>query len=235
MTEKKALYDFNHPIFKKQFIYKRLATEHMDLNQIDSDTIDIQPIRTVGPLKIPNKYLITYHLRTIVGINDDQSPNYGYHHEIEVELPQKYPLESAKIYAKTPVWHPNVQFHGKFKGRVCGNTLNFGKGYGLQQLVFRIEEILKYKNYHAEHTHPFPEDGKVAEWVLEYAEPQGIVNKEQGILTEEPAMPIEKPTIDHSELVEEDSKAPKRSFLKITKPKPVEEEEKSGKFKFKKR
>ena len=179
------LYDFSHPIFQKHFIFKRLAMEHIDLHELDSDFIEIQPTSTVGPLKIPTKYEVTYHLRTITGIKEDQSPIFGGKHVVEISLPKRYPLESAKIYMKTPVWHPNIQYHGKFRGRICGNTQNFGKGYGLRQLVLRIVEILEYKNYHAEHTHPFPEDGKVAEWVLEYAEPKGIVDKEKGILLKE--------------------------------------------------
>ena len=178
-------YDFQHPIFQKHFIYKRMATEHIELTEFDSDAIDVKPIAVVSPLKIPVKYLITYHLRTIVGIEEDLQPIFGNEHQVEITLPKRYPLESAKIYTKTPVWHPNIQFHGKFVGRICGNTTNFGKGFSLKQLVLRIEEILRYKNYHAEHTHPFPEDGKVADWILEFAEPNGIVSKEGGILLEE--------------------------------------------------
>jgi len=178
------LYDFNNPIFKKHFIYKRLASEHLDLLEIQDDRIEIEVSSTIGPLKIPNQYQITYHISTIVGINDDQSPILGNKHQVEISLPKRYPLESAKIYTKTPVWHPNIQFHGKFQGRICGNTQNFGKGYSLAQLVLRIADILSYKNYHAEHTHPFPEDGKVADWVISYAEPNGLVHKEKGLLVE---------------------------------------------------
>ncbi len=181
----KPKYDFDHPIFKKHFIYKRLATEHLELAELQHPHIEIQSSAVVSPLKIPVKYLVTYHLRTITGIGDDSQPIFGSEHQVEITLPKRYPLESAKIYTKTPVWHPNIQFHGKFQGRICGNTQNFGKGYSLKQLVLRIEEILRYKNYHAEHTHPFPEDGKVADWVLEFAEPNGIVSKEGGILVPE--------------------------------------------------
>lgn len=181
MSTNPVKYDFNNPIFKKHFIYKRLAAEHQDLIEIESDVIEIKPTASISPLKIPVKYLVVYHLRTIVGINDDQSPVFGNRHEVEITLPKRYPLESAKIYTKTDVWHPNIQFHGKFKGRICGNTQNFGKGYGLRQLVLRIGEILQYKNYHAEHTHPFPEDSQVAEWIITYAEPKGIISKEKGI------------------------------------------------------
>ncbi len=176
------MYDFDHPIFKKHFVYKRLANEHIDLLELDRDNIEIEVLASVSPLKIPAKYKVTYHLTTITGISEDQTPIFGNSHALEITLPRRYPLESAKIYMKTPVWHPNIQYHGKFKGRICGNTQNFGKGYGLRQLVLRIEEILQYKNYHAEHTHPFPEDAKVAEWIRDFAEPNGIVSKEGGLL-----------------------------------------------------
>ena len=78
---------------------------------------------------------------------------------------------------KSDLWHPNIKWDGKFKGRICGNTKEYGKGYDLVQLVYRIGEILQYKNYHAENTPPFPEDSMVAKWVKEYAEPNKIVDK----------------------------------------------------------
>jgi hypothetical protein len=51
----------------------------------------------------------------------------------------------------------------------------------LYLLVIRIGEILQFKQYHSENTPPFPEDIKAARWVMEYAEPQGIVNKYKDI------------------------------------------------------
>lgn len=185
MSNATLSYDFSHPVFQKNFIYKRLAKEHMALSEIESDVISCEVVTTVGPLKVPNKYLIHYNFKTITGVDADQNPIYGDHHVAEIDLPKKYPLEAAKIYMKTPVWHPNIKFSGQFKGRVCGNTRDFGKGYDLYQLVLRLGEILQYKNYHAVHAPPYPEDAQVADWVLQHAEPNDIVNKAKGIAVDD--------------------------------------------------
>jgi hypothetical protein len=43
----------------------------------------------------------------------------------------------------------------------------------LKSLVLRVEQYLKYQDYHAQNTYPYPEDQNVAEWVREEAEPNG--------------------------------------------------------------
>lgn len=180
----KVVYNFSDPIFEKNFLYKRLAKEHLLLLEIESTTIRIEVAGVRGPLKIPDTYNIHFNVRSIVGINDDESPIYGNHHIVELHLPLKFPMESPRIYMKTDAWHPNIKWDGKFKGRICGNTRDFGKGFDLTQLVFRIGEILQYKNYHADNTPPFPEDSMVAKWVKEYAEPNDIVNKYKDIVVD---------------------------------------------------
>ena len=178
-------YNFKDPIFEKNFLYRRLAKEHLLLQEIESDLIKIEVTDVRGPLKIPDTYYIHFYLKSITGINDDQSPKYGDHHIVELHLPLKYPMESPRIYMKTEIWHPNINWEGKFKGRICGNTKEYGKGYDLTQLVFRIAEILQFKNYHAENTPPFPEDSLVAKWIKEYAEPNNIVNKWKEIYSDD--------------------------------------------------
>ncbi|MFZ1359345.1 MAG: ubiquitin-conjugating enzyme E2, partial [Saprospiraceae bacterium] len=126
-------YNFKDPIFEKNFLYRRLAKEHLLLQEIESDLIKIEVTDVRGPLKIPDTYYIHFYLKSITGINDDQSPKYGDHHIVELHLPLKYPMESPRIYMKTEIWHPNIKWEGKFKGRICGNTKEYGKGYDLTQ------------------------------------------------------------------------------------------------------
>ena len=221
-------YDFSHPLFKKNFLLRRLAKEHLNVADLDSDVIKFEVIKTRSDLKIPSVYHIHYHLKSIVAIDDNQDPVYGDHHVVEVSLPPKYPLEPAKIYMHSEAWHPNIKSEGKFKGRICGNTRDFGKGYDLYQLVLRVGEILQYKNYHAVHTPPFPEDAKVANWVLQYAEPNDIVNKHKGIV------------VDETPLLNAEEEKPKETTVqspkeaeapKVTKPSPPVEEKASPKIK----
>lgn len=159
----------------------RLAGEHLALAGMLEKTNKITYQVTSGSRVPPESYMIGYHVKSIVGINEDQSPIYGDYHEVEITFPAGYPLTAAaKCYTKTPVWHPNIKWDGRFKGRICGNTREFGKLYFLNMLVVRIGEILQYKNYHAEQTAPFPEDESVARWARDFAEPEGIFNRNLG-------------------------------------------------------
>jgi hypothetical protein len=177
----KPTYDFKSDFFKKNPFYKRLAKDHLSLFEIESDVVKWEVVNTRGALKIPCEYHFHFYIKSIVGINQDRSPRFGKHHIAKVTFPPKYPIEPPELYMQTDLWHPNIKSEGKYKGRICGNTKGFGLGYDLYLLVIRIGEILQFKQYHAENTPPFPEDIKAARWVLEYAEPEGIVNKYKDI------------------------------------------------------
>ena len=58
----------------------------------------------------------------------------------------------------------------------------------LKDLVLRVERYLKYLDYHAENSYPFPEDLSVAEWVREEAEPNGWTR-----FSQDPNAPLNKP------------------------------------------
>jgi ubiquitin-protein ligase len=184
MPLKKPTYDFNHQVFKQNFLYKRLAKEHISLAELESDVIDIEILQTRGEWRVPEAYRITYKVNSITGLDADRQPIYGDTHIADIIFPLNYPIEPPQLKMQTKAWHPNIKSEGKFEGRICGNIKDFGRGYDLYQLVMRIGEILQYKNYHATNVAPYPEDIKAAAWVLEYAEPKGIVNKEKGIATD---------------------------------------------------
>ncbi|MDX2285506.1 MAG: hypothetical protein NW241_15170 [Bacteroidia bacterium] len=161
---------------------KRLANEHLALAQLCEQTDRITYRLPEGSSMPPETYIIGYKVRSIVKVDDQQMPIYGDYHEVEISFPAGYPMTAAaKCYMQTDAWHPNIKWEGRFKGRICGNTRDFGKLYFLNMLVIRVGEILQYKNYHAEQTPPFPEDEAVARWVREFAEPKDIVNKQKGI------------------------------------------------------
>ena len=180
----KPVYDFNSSFFKKNPFYKRLAKDHLSMFELDSDVIEWEVVETRSPMKIPCEYHIHFLFKSIVSINPDQTPNFGFRHTAKVTFPPRYPIEAPELYMQTDVWHPNVKSDGKYKGRICGNTKGFGLGFDLYLLIIRIGEILQYKQYHAENTPPFPEDIHSARWVMEYAEPHGIVNKYKGLVVD---------------------------------------------------
>lgn len=180
-------YDFNHPVFKTKRNWLLYAKEHIGLWELkeNSDVIDWEVKSTVSALEIPSVYHVNYKLKTIVGIDKEAQPIYGDQHVLELTIPTRYPLEPASIFMRTEVWHPNIQSEGRFKGKICGNVGNYGIDYSLRQLVLRVGEILQYKNYLADFVPPYPEDPKVAEWVKAYGEPRKIINREEGIFTDE--------------------------------------------------
>ena len=179
------MYDLSHPVFQSRRELIRWAREHQDLLKLKSSVITWEAVETVTQLGIPFKYHVHYRIRSIIGIDAQNMPIFGCKHSAEFELPAQYPLEPCKVFMLTDAWHPNIKFKGRFKGRICAQAEKMGTIYELPLLVLRIGEILQYKNYHAEHVAPFPEDAEAAKWVLEFAEPKDIVNKRKGIFVDD--------------------------------------------------
>lgn len=180
-------YNFKDPVFQKHRQYIRFALEHIEMCKLaaQSDYINWEVKATTESFNIPTVYHVHYHIRSIIGIDAEQNPIYGNHHILELTIPTRYPIEPFGIYMITDLWHPNIKWDGKYKGRICANARDFGKSYMLSELVLRIGAILQYKNYLAEFVPPFPEDAKVAEWVREVGEPRGIVDRKKGIAVDD--------------------------------------------------
>ena len=97
-----------------------------------------------------------------------------------IVLPPNYPCVDAPVEfrfltqdsAGNPIphpWHPNIRYFGEFAGRVCLNTPDTYAG--LDWCVDRVASYLSYERYHAVQGPPYPEDFKVAEWVVRQGEP----------------------------------------------------------------
>lgn len=164
---------------------RRLAREYEKVQELcrRSTLISYKILRETRRNKLPEKYEITYTVKSIIGINDDQSPIYGNEHKVEITLPRDYPSASSPpiLTMKTDTWHPNIRATDPYKGRVCVNAKAISGHEGLDDLILRFGEILQYKNYLADDSKPpYPEDIHVAQWVREYAEPKGLINYDQG-------------------------------------------------------
>ena len=164
----------------------RLGIEHQLVEDFcrQSKLVTYEALQRKGGLP-PDRYFFHYSLRSVVGIDNDQRPVYGDEHTVEVILPPEFPFggrPSCKMV--TPVWHPNIKYDGYFAGKICINTEALGSWHTLDMLIERIGEMLQYKTYHAVNVPPHPEDAKVAIWVRDFAEPNGIVDKDKGIFTD---------------------------------------------------
>lgn len=146
---------------------------------------------------LPTAYLIDYHLRSICGVKHeselnepgvDNTPVFATGFQMEIDLPHGYPCVDAPPLmhflttdsAGEPVphpWHPNIRYYGDFAGRVC---INMTDTYtDLLWGVERVASYLRYDTYHATMEPPFPEDLKVAAWVVRQGEPNKWIIFEQ--------------------------------------------------------
>ena len=178
-------YNFNDLEFKKFPLYLRLAKEHISISKLKSNVVEWEVLERKGKFNIPFSYKIKYKIKSIVAINQDKSPVYGNEHLVKISFPPLFPVKPPFLYAQTDIWHPNIKYADiNDKGRICGNTREFGKGFSLYDYVIWIGKIIQYQIYHAEFTPPFPEYTPAAEWMLNYAEPNGIIDKSKKIFVD---------------------------------------------------
>ena len=135
-------------------------------------------IRKKNAMGLPTEYEIWYRVKSIIGVKDTPAPRepiFGFLHKMSIVLPNNYPsADGNPIFTfRTDIWHPNIRYSGSFKGHVCLNSKDMGVMASLKSLVLRVEQYLKYNDYHAQNVYPYPEDQNVAEWVREEAEPNG--------------------------------------------------------------
>jgi len=158
----------------------RLKLEQRRLEAInsDSDYVRVEPIDLL-PGRAPERYKVTFLCRGIVGIDSSQSPVYGDQHEVQIYCDDDFPADVPRLRWETAIWHPNIQHDGQ--KNVCVNKAEWLGAMGLNDLCQQLFEMVQYKNYHAEHSPPYPLDAEAARWVREYAEPRGVVNKNRGI------------------------------------------------------
>lgn len=163
---------------------RRLAREHMQVQALCETHSGIS-YQLIHPDQLPPRdYRITFRgLSSIVRIDSDMLPVFAETHMMEIHLPGGFPAEAPICYMISEIWHPNIQSdEGPYLGRICGNTEGFGAYYSVDELILRIQAMLRWEIYHAELRFPYPEDENVARWVREYAEPLGIVKPGVGLI-----------------------------------------------------
>jgi hypothetical protein len=156
----------------------------------ESDYVRVEEINVLNGSE-PENYRITFLCKGIIGIDSSRRPIYGEKHQVEILCDDDFPSDVPRLRWVTPIWHPNIQ-HLEPKG-VCVNKPEWLGGMGLDDLCRLMFEMVQYKNYHAEYSQPYPLDQEVARWVLEYAQPNGIVDKSRGISVDN--KPFTRPTV----------------------------------------
>lgn len=157
--------------------YARLAIEYTKLMNLAarSNFINIRPIE-MQPGWPPEKYIITYTCRGIASVDEQDAPRVSEFHQVSMYMGSEYPLKEPYLRWLTPIWHPNIAHEEPH--HVCTNNVqNWFAAKPLAELVLAMGEMVQYKHYHAKWIPPYPLDRAAADWVLEVAEPQGLLGE----------------------------------------------------------
>lgn len=114
----------------------------------------------------PERYIVTFTCKSIVGVDRQGNPKYGEHHQVEIYLHNQYPHRWPGMKWLTPIWHPNINH---INGSVCIDAAWWAASRSLDRLVVMLGEMLQFKNYHDDPTKPpFPWDAEAARWSRDY-------------------------------------------------------------------
>lgn len=157
----------------------RLLLEYEKLINLEkrSDFIRIEPLGKVEGMP-PEDYRITFTCLGVAGLNADNSPQLAAFHQVSMKLSANFPNQEPYLKWLTPIWHPNIEH--KEPHHVCTNNVqNWYATKSLDDLVVALGEMVQYRRYHAAWTAPFPLDKEAADWVINFAEPNGFVSQEK--------------------------------------------------------
>jgi ubiquitin-protein ligase len=114
----------------------------------------------------PERYIVSFKCKSIVGVDRQGNPKYAEHHQVEIYLHNQYPHRWPGMKWLTPIWHPNINH---VNGSVCIDAAWWAASRSLDRLVVMLGEMLQWKNFHDDPTKPpFPWDAEAARWSREY-------------------------------------------------------------------
>jgi hypothetical protein len=146
---------------------RRLRADLLLMNELaaQSDMIEFTSISAKRGLP-PERYIVTYKCRGIVGVDKNGKPKIGCNHQVEIYLHNQYPQRWPGMKWLTQIWHPNINHINK---TVCIDAAWWTASRSLDRLVLMIGEMVQYKNFHDDPTKPpFPWDPEAARWSRTY-------------------------------------------------------------------
>jgi hypothetical protein len=147
--------------------FRRLRGDHERMVELAarSDLIRFQATLE-RPGWPPERYLVTFACKGIIGVDSRGRPKFGERHQVEIYLHSQYPQRWPGLKWLTPVWHPNINH---LNGTVCIDAAWWTAGRSLDRLVLMLGEMVQYKNFHDDPTAPpFPWDPEAARWCRAY-------------------------------------------------------------------
>jgi ubiquitin-protein ligase len=146
---------------------RRLRGDYELMRELDSrsDLISFKAM-SANPNLPPERYIVTFKCKSVVGVDRQGNPKFGEHHQVEIYLHNQYPHRWPGMKWLTPIWHPNINH---LNGSVCIDAAWWAASRSLDRLVVMLGEMLQFKNYHDDPTKPpFPWDAEAARWSREY-------------------------------------------------------------------
>ena len=147
--------------------FRRLKADYDKMLELKahSELIDFEVVDP-KPGFPPEKYIVTFHCKSIVGVDMFGKPRFGDKHQVAIYLHNEYPHRWPGLKWLTPIWHPNIK---GANGSVCIDAAWWTAARSLDRLVIMLGEMAEWKNYHDDPTKPpFPWDPDAARWSREY-------------------------------------------------------------------
>jgi ubiquitin-protein ligase len=146
---------------------RRLQADYQRMQELAARSNLIEfTAQSVRPGLPPERYIVTYRCKGIIGVDRKGNPKYGGKHQVEIYLHNQYPQRWPGMKWLTPVWHPNINH---LNGTVCIDAAWWTASRSLDRLVIMIGEMVQYKNFHDDPTKPpFPWDPEAARWSRAY-------------------------------------------------------------------
>jgi ubiquitin-protein ligase len=146
---------------------RRLKADYEMIQELcsRSDLISVKAV-DARPGVPPERYIVTFACKSIVGVDRSGTPKYSNHHQVEIYLHNQYPQRWPGMKWLTPIWHPNINH---LNGTVCIDAAWWTASRSLDRLIVMLGEMLQWKNFHDDPTKPpFPWDAEAARWSREY-------------------------------------------------------------------
>lgn len=146
---------------------RRLRKDYELIQEVDarSDLIKVSA-KSDHPGMPPERYIITYQCKGVIGMDRRGNPKIGEKHQVEIYLHSQYPQRWPGMKWLTPIWHPNIN-HAN--GSVCIDAAWWSASRSLDRLVIMLGEMVQYKNFHDDPSKPpFPWDMEAASWSRQY-------------------------------------------------------------------
>jgi ubiquitin-protein ligase len=146
---------------------RRLRADHeLMLELVSRSNLIYFKASSLRPNLPPERYIVTFMCKSIVGVDRQGNPKYANHHQVEIYLHNQYPQRWPGMKWMTPIWHPNINH---VNGSVCIDAAWWAASRSLDRLVVMLGEMLQWKNFHDDPTKPpFPWDAEAARWSREY-------------------------------------------------------------------